>query len=171
MQSKSKALASLLGAGLCAIFALGAVAVQAQDQKVDPNGTWKWSQPGRNGAPDREFSVTLKADGGKLTGSLTAPGRGGGDPVSTDISNGKITGDQISFEIVRDTQNGSVTNRYAGKISGDTITGTQPGGRRRGGGGGGGGGMAGGGTNSPDGAPAPPPAPTTRPWTATRSTT
>jgi hypothetical protein len=168
MQSKSKALASLLGAGICAIFALGAVAVQAQDQKVDPNGTWKWTQPGRNGGPDREFSLTLKADAGKLTGSFTQPGRGGGDPVSTDISNGKIAGDQISFEIVRDTQNGSVTNKYAGKIAGDTITGTQPG--RRGRRGGGGGGMAGGGTNAPDGgAPPPPPAPTTSPWTATRS--
>jgi hypothetical protein len=169
MQSKSKALTSLLAAGVCAIFALGAVAVQAQDQKVDPNGTWKWTQPGRNGAPDREYSLTLKADGGKLTGSLTAPGRGGGDPVTTDISNGKITADQISFELVRDTQNGSVTNKYAGKIEGDTITGTQPGGRRRGGGGGGGGGMAAGGTNAPDGAAPTPPAPTTRPWTATRS--
>ena len=174
MQSKSKALASLLGAGICAIFALGTVAVQAQDQKIDPNGTWKWTQPGRNGGPDREFSLTLKDDGSKLTGSLTAPGRGG-DPVSTDISNGKITGDQIAFELVRDTQNGSVTNKYAGKIAGDTITGTQPGGRRRGGGngggnGGGGGGMAAGGTNAPDGGtPPPPPAPTTRPWTATRS--
>ncbi len=168
MQSKSKALTSLLAAGVCAIFALGAVAVQAQDQKIDPNGTWKWSQPGRNGAPDREFSVTLKADGSKLTGSLTAPGRGGGDPVSTDISNGKIAGDQISFEIVRDTQNGSVTNKFAGKISGDTITGTQPG--RRGRRNGGGGGMNGGGTNAPDGGtPPPPPAPTTSPWTATRS--
>ncbi len=169
MQSKSKALASLLGAGICAIFALAAVTTQAQDQKVNPNGTWKWSQPGRNGAPDREFSLTLKADGSKLTGSLTAPGRGGGDPVSTDISNGKIAGDQISFEIVRDTQNGSVTNKYAGKISGDTITGTQPGRRgRRNGGGGGGGNMAGA-TNAPDGGTPPPPAPTTNPWTATRS--
>jgi hypothetical protein len=177
MQSKTKNLASLLSAGVCAIFALGVVATQAQDQKVDPNGTWKWTQPGRNGGPDREFSLTLKADGGKLTGALTQPGRGGGDPVSTDISNGTITGDQISFEIVRDTQNGSVTNKYAGKISGDTITGTQPGGRgrRRGGAGGG---MAGG-TNAPAGgggsadasAPPAPPAPTTRPWTATRSTT
>jgi hypothetical protein len=176
MQSKTKTLATLFRTGMCAIFALGAIAVQAQDQKVDPNGTWKWTQPGRNGAPDREYSVTLKADGGKLTGSLTQPGRGGGDPVSTDISNGKIDGDHISFEIVRDTQNGSVTNKFEGKIAGDTITGTQPGGRR--GRRGGAGGAMPGGTNAPsaggtaDGsAPTPPPAPSTRPWTATRSTT
>ena len=91
--------------------------------------------------------------------------RGGGDPVSTDIRNGKIAGDQIP-ENVRDTQNGSQTNKYPGKNDGDTITGTQPGRRGRRGGGG----MAGGGTNAPDGGtPPPPPAPTTSPWTATRS--
>jgi hypothetical protein len=178
MQSKSKALASFLRAGICAIIALGAVAIQAQDQKVDANGTWKWTQPGRNGGADREFSLKLKVDGGKLTGTYTQPGRGGGDPVDTDISNGKIDGNHISFEVVRDTQNGSFTNKFDGKIAGDTITGTQPGGRggrgRRGGAGGGDNGGMAGGTNAPaggtDGAPAPRPAPTTRPWTATRST-
>jgi hypothetical protein len=178
MQSKTKTLATLLRTGVCAIFALGAVAVQAQDQKIDPNGTWTWTNPGRGGNPGATVSLKLKADGSKLTGTITLPPRGGnGDPMDIDISNGKIDGDHISFEIVRDTQNGSVTNKYDGKIAGDTITGTQPGGRR--GRRGGGGGMAGGGTNAPsagggsaDGsAPPPPPAPTTRPWTATRSTT
>ena len=178
MQTKSKTLATLLKAGVCAAIALGAIATHAQDQKIDPTGTWKWTQPGRNGGPDREYSVTLKADGSKLTGSYTQPGRGGGDPVSTDISDGKIDGNHISFDVVRDTQNGSVTNSYQGTIAGDTITGTQPGRARRGGRGGAnggpgaapdagatnGGGMAG-------GAPSAPPAPTTRPWTATRSTT
>jgi hypothetical protein len=170
MQIKRKNLAALLGAGLCAAIALGAAVVQAQDQKVDPTGTWTWTNPGRNGNPGPQFSLKLKADGTNLTGTITLPPRGGnGDPTDIDISNGKIDGDHISFEVVRETQNGSVTNKYDGKISGDTITGTQPGGRRRGGGGGGMPPAPGAGGGTADGGGAPPPAPTTRPWTATRS--
>jgi hypothetical protein len=173
MHSKSKLLASFLGAGVCAVIALGAAAIQAQDQKVDPNGTWKWTTPGRGGNPGPEYSLKLTANGTNLTGTITVPARGAnGDPTDYDIANGTIAGDHISFQYVRDGRNGSITNKYEGKISGDTITGTQPGGRGRRGGGNAGGGMPpGGGTNSPDGGtPPPPPAPTTRPWTATRST-
>jgi hypothetical protein len=170
MKSKSKVLASVFGAGVCAVIALGAVALQAQDQKVDPNGTWKWTTAGRTGNPGPEYSLKLTAKGTNLTGTITVPARGGnGDGTDYDIANGSIAGDHISFQYVRDGRNGTVTNKYEGKISGGTITGTQPGGRGRRGGANGGG-MAGGGTNAPDGAtPPPPPAPTTRPWTATRS--
>jgi hypothetical protein len=170
MRSKSKMMASVLRVGVCAVIALGAVAIQAQDQKVDPNGTWKWTTAGRNGNPGPEYTLKLKANGTNLTGTITVPPRGNNsDPTDYDIANGTIAGDHISFQYVRDGRNGSITNKYDGKISGDTITGTQPGGRGRRGGGNGGG-MAGAGTNAPDGAtPPPPPAPTTHPWTATRS--
>jgi hypothetical protein len=178
MQSKSKIMASVLRAGICAAIALGAVALEAQDQKVDPNGTWKWTMPGRNGNPGPEFSLKLKATGTNLTGTITVPARGGnGDSTDYDIADGMIVGDHISFDYVRDGRNGQITNKFEGKIAGDTITGTQPGGRGRRGGGNGGGGMPGGnGGNDNGGAgmatnatPPPPPAPTTRPWTATRS--
>jgi hypothetical protein len=140
MQRKHNVMASLAGIGICATLAFGAVAVRAEDQKVDPNGTWKWTQAGRNGNPG----------GDKVTGTLTSPGRGGGDPVDTEISDAKLAGNQISFNVVRDFNGNSMTNKYEGKIEGDTITGTQTRGRR-GGGGGGGGGASGGdaGTNAP----------------------
>ncbi len=93
-----------------------------------------------------ELSLKLKLDAGKLTGTLTSPGRGGGDPVDTAISNGKLDGDKISFSIFRVGINGSTAKKYEGLVAGDTFTGTQPagrGGRGRGGNGGGGGGGAG----------------------------
>ena len=39
---------------------------------ADPNGTWQWKFTTQNGQ-EFELSVTLKADGDKLTGQLTLP--------------------------------------------------------------------------------------------------
>jgi hypothetical protein len=172
MQRKHNVMASLAGIGICAILALGTEVVRAEDQKVDPNGTWKWTQPGRNGNPGAELTLKLKADGDKVTGTLTSPGRGGGDPVDTEISDAKLTGNQISFNVVRDFNGNSMTNKYEGKIEGDTITGTQTRGRRGGGGGGNGGGANGGdaGTNAPaNGGGGGGRGPQPREWIATRS--
>jgi hypothetical protein len=174
MQRKQNALAALVKFGACAAIALTALAVQAQDKKADVNGTWKWSNPGRNGNAGPEMSLKLKADGDKLTGTLTAPGRGGGDPVDTAISDGKIDGAKINFNVVRETQNGSMTNKFEGTIDGDTIKGTTTGGGRggrRGQGTGGNGGTGGGDQGGTAGgtAPATPRAPQPREWTATRS--
>jgi hypothetical protein len=89
----------------------------------DANGTWKWTQQGRgNNATAREYSLTLKVDGEKLTGALTAPGRGNNAaPAPTDISEGKIKDGDLSFKVVRKGQNGDITITYTGKLSGDTI--------------------------------------------------
>lgn len=162
MQRKS-IFASLTTLGFCAAIALSASSVQAQNA----TGTWKWTTPGRNGGEGQEMTLKLKADSDKLTGSLTRPGRNGGDPVETPISDGKIAGSQINFNVVMDFNGNSMTNKYEGKIDGDTIKGTQTGparrGRRQGGGGNAGGGGDQGGGNTP------PPAPQPREWTATRA--
>jgi hypothetical protein len=157
-------LTSLMAVGFCAALALAAVATQAQDKqdkKVDVTGTWKWTAPaGRNGNPGAEMTLKLKADGEKVTGALTYPPRGGqGDPTDVAISDGKLKGDALSFNVVRDFNGTSITNMFEGKVSGDTIKGTQPGGRggRRNGGGGG------------DTSATPPPAPVRPEWTATRA--
>jgi hypothetical protein len=62
-------------------------------------------------------------DGAKLTGSVTTPGfaRGGGDPpppTTTAITNGKVDGNNFSFEVTRQTQNGDFTTKYEGSVSG-----------------------------------------------------
>jgi hypothetical protein len=127
----------------CAVLALGITGVRAADKKADANGTWTWTQPagGRGGqggnttatATPRKSTLKLKADGEKLTGTLTQPafarrGQGGEAaaapaPVETAISEGKIKGDEISFNVTRDVGGNSRTMKYAGKIDGDTIKG------------------------------------------------
>ena len=99
------------------------VQVHAADTKVDPSGTYVWSQPGRNGGPDRTNTLVLKLDGDKLTGKMLSPARGGGDPTSTDIKDGKITGSEISFSVTRDFGGNSFTTKYSGKLADGKITG------------------------------------------------
>lgn len=41
----------------------------------------------------------------------------------TKIENGKLTGDEISFDVTREFQGNSFTAKYKGKVTADTITG------------------------------------------------
>jgi hypothetical protein len=99
------------------------VQAHAADGKVDPSGTYTWSQPGRNGGPDRTNTLVLKLDGDKLTGKMLAPARGGGDPTSTEIKDGKVNGAEISFSVTRDFGGNSFTTKYSGKLADGKITG------------------------------------------------
>ncbi len=121
MKSTQNALAFLIKVTACVILALGAVA-QAQDKKADPTGTWTWSQPGRNGGPERKSTLKLKLEGDKVTGTLSAPGRGG-QTSDVAISDGKLKGDEISFAVTREVGGNKLTSKYNGKISGDSIKG------------------------------------------------
>ncbi|MGD0744982.1 MAG: hypothetical protein ABSA45_07490 [Verrucomicrobiota bacterium] len=106
-----------------AILVMGVlVPARAQDKKVDPTGTYIWTMAGRNGGPDRTNTLVLKLDGDKLTGKLTAPGRGG-EATATDISDGKITGADVSFNVVRSFNDTSMTNKYSGKLADGVIKG------------------------------------------------
>jgi hypothetical protein len=89
--------------------ALAVVALAA-----DVSGKWKFETQGRNGAVTQ--TLTLKASGDTLTGSL-AGGRGG----DVEISDGKVSGDDISFNVNREFQGNKITTKYTGKVSGDTI--------------------------------------------------
>jgi len=121
MKRPQYALASLTQIVTSAILALGAV-VQAQDKKADPTGAWTWTTPGRNGGPDRKSTLKLKVEGDKLTGTLSAPGRGGQSNDSA-IADGRLKGDEISFSVVREFGGNKITAKYNGKISGDSIKG------------------------------------------------
>ncbi|MEY2409848.1 MAG: hypothetical protein QOF48_2518 [Verrucomicrobiota bacterium] len=94
----------------------------AQDKKADPSGTWTWSTPGRNGGEPRKSTLKLKAEGDKLTGSVSAPGRQGA-AVDTNIEDGKVKGDEISFAVTREFNGNKMTAKYSGKVSGDSIKG------------------------------------------------
>jgi hypothetical protein len=89
---------------------------------ADVTGKWTYEQQGRGGA--QTVTLNLKADGSNLTGSMEG-GRGG----PAEISNGKIDGDNISFDVVREFNGNSMTTKYKGTVSGSELklTVTRPG--------------------------------------------
>ena len=102
------------------LLAVAFVAVAA-----DVTGKWTYEAPGRGGNPGRPTTITLKQDGSKLTGTVPGGmGRGGGGgtpPADIEISNGKVEGDKISFEVKRSTPNGEFVTKYEGTLSGDEL--------------------------------------------------
>ncbi|HTD66754.1 MAG TPA: hypothetical protein VK846_09535 [Candidatus Limnocylindria bacterium] len=110
----------------CAVLALGSVA-QAADKKADVTGTWSWTQQPRGNnanATPRKSTLKLKAEGEKVTGTLSQPGRGAdAAPRETEISDGKIKGDDISFSVKREFNGNAFVTKYAGKVEGDAIKG------------------------------------------------
>jgi len=97
------------------------VQVHAADTKVDPSGKYVWTQQGRNG--DRTNTLTLKLENDKLTGKVESPGRGGGDPITTEIKDGKINGSEISFTVTREFNGNSFSTKYSGKLADGVIKG------------------------------------------------
>jgi hypothetical protein len=78
----------------------------------DLTGTWKaqWEFPNRK----VEMTYSLKQVDKTLTGAMQ-----GGQSPSIDISEGKVTGDQVSF--VLSTPGGEMKFAHEGKIKGDEI--------------------------------------------------
>jgi len=93
------------------LIAAFAVVVQA----ADVSGKWTAQVPGREGQT-REAVFNFKVDGEKLTGTTT--GRQGQE---IPISNGKISGDSLSFTVTMQFGDSQVEMKYTGKIAGDEI--------------------------------------------------
>lgn len=104
-----------------------AATVAATALAADIAGTWTWTVKSKKGK-ETENTLTLKADGEKLTGELS---RG---KKAREITGGTIKGDQISFEVKSDRNGQEVVTKFEGKVEGDKITGTVSGGRPGGGG-------------------------------------
>jgi hypothetical protein len=64
-----------------------------------------------------EGTLKLKQDGDKLTGAAVR------NENETQIQDGKIEGDEITFKVIRDRDGRKVTAKYKGKITGDTVKG------------------------------------------------
>jgi hypothetical protein len=94
---------------VCFVFAAVSLAWAA-----DVDGKWTAQVPGRGGQT-RETTFTFKAEGEKLTGTVS--GMQGDSP----ISDGKISGDEISFTLKLNFQGNEITFLYKGKLSGDEI--------------------------------------------------
>jgi hypothetical protein len=93
---------------LCALFALTTVMALA----ADVTGTWKGEAGAKGPAP----SFTFKQAGSALTGTAAMRGN------DVEISNGKVDGEKISFEVSYDAgDKGKMTNKYSGTVSGTTM--------------------------------------------------
>jgi len=107
---------------------------------ADVSGKWTYEQPGRGGGNPVTITITLKADGAKLTGTVLGGmgfggrgrrGGGGGDstaaptpppaPTPVDISDGKVDGNTVTFNVKREGRNGTMTTSYKGTLDGDTL--------------------------------------------------
>jgi hypothetical protein len=96
--------------GIAALFlALGSMTALA----ADFNGKWTADVQGRNGMQTITFD--LHVDGAAVTGKVTTP-RG-----EMDISNGKVDGDNISFDTVMNFNGNSMTMSYKGTADGDNV--------------------------------------------------
>jgi hypothetical protein len=107
-------LVGLTGAGL------------ADEKKVDPTGTWKWTTD--FGGQKREQTLKLKLEGDKLTGTMSG-GRGGKGGKGTNAPDSKIEDasfkdGEIKFTVTRERGGTKTVSKYSGKLSGDTIKGT-----------------------------------------------
>jgi hypothetical protein len=98
---------------IVAVFALAGM-LAAAAFAADIDGKWKSEFTTPDGQT-RTTNFTFKADGDKLTG--TASGRQG----DTAITEGKISGDEISFIVVRNFRGEERKIQYKGKLSGDEI--------------------------------------------------
>ena len=81
---------------------------------ADATGKWTAEMQGRNGNT-MTVTMNLKADGDKLSGTVS--GRMG----ETEISDGKVDGDNVLFNVVREFNGNKMTQHYSGKLDGDTI--------------------------------------------------
>jgi hypothetical protein len=81
---------------------------------ADATGKWTGETQGRNGNT-MTVTLNLKADGAKLTGTVS--GRNG----DTDISDGKVDGDTLTFTVVREFNGNQIKQNYKGKLDGDAI--------------------------------------------------
>ena len=96
-------------------------------------GKWGFEMAGRGGGPGRPVTLDLTAQGATLTGTVTGMGgggRGGGGgggggtppaPTPSPISNGKVTGNNVTFEVSRDTPNGAMVTKFEGTVAGSEM--------------------------------------------------
>ena len=97
---------------ISACFAIAAMTALAW--AADVSGKWVAQVPGRGGQT-RETTFTFKVDGGKLTGTVS--GMQGDNP----ISDGKVSGDDISFTVALSFNGNDIKMNYNGKVAGDEI--------------------------------------------------
>ena len=95
------------------LLTLLAIAAALPAFSADASGTWTASFDTQVGV--QKYTYTFKVDGNKLTG------RAKSDNGDTEIQEGKVNGDQISFVENLNFQGMPLRIEYTGKLSGDEI--------------------------------------------------
>jgi hypothetical protein len=92
----------------------------AAKAKVDPTGTWKWDR--ELGEGTLHFTLRLKLNDGKLTGTLdTLRDEEAMEPA--EIEEAKLEGDKVTFSITRQFNDNEFTVHYNGTVKEDAIDG------------------------------------------------
>jgi hypothetical protein len=106
---------------LCFTFVASAADISGKWVR-DPNAAPAGGGGGRGGGGGGG-TYEFKVSGSTLNGTVTTPGRGGGDPTVVTIADGKVTGDSFTFSITRPGRGGGdpVKTVYNGKIDGDKL--------------------------------------------------
>jgi len=93
---------------------LAAALLAAPLMAADATGKWEASVPGRGGEMTMTFD--LKADGDALSGTVGNERMG-----ESEITDGKVEGDTVSFKQVLEMGPRKMTFSYTGKIAGDEM--------------------------------------------------
>jgi hypothetical protein len=96
------------------LLAAAAVLLAMTASAADVSGKWVGQMPTRNG-DTREATFDLKANGDKLTGTMSGP-QGG-----IEIKDGTISGNDISFKVPLEFNGNSFVLIFKGTVSGDQI--------------------------------------------------
>jgi len=108
-----KKIFSVVAVGAMALM----IAVPARGQQtVGVAGKWETTRETPRGTMTSTF--TFNVDGNKLTGTV------GSQRGDTEISEGTVEGNKISFKVVMTMGDNSFEMSYSGTVEGDTITGT-----------------------------------------------
>ena len=82
---------------------------------ADVTGKWTAQVPGRSGQA-RETTFNLKVDGSNLTGTVST-----GQGQEAPITDGKVSGDTLSFTVTVERGGNTIKQSYTGKVVGDEI--------------------------------------------------
>ena len=107
----------ICGAALAALLPMTLLAADAT--KSSPlDGLWRWNFTNADAGVVQPTLRVKTEDDGTITG--VSRFRSG---TSTNVSNLKLQGDQVSFEVVRERNGEKTVTRYHGTFKGDKITG------------------------------------------------
>ena len=91
---------------------------------ADAAGTWRLAYSTENGLP-REATLNLRVEGDRLGGTWSS------DRGLALIENGKISGNDIQFDLVRKSNYDEIAVHFKGRIEGETMKLTMQFGRRK----------------------------------------